>query len=127
MSHMTLAIAPEKLKAYKKSARARLDQKQRQLTLMREEAWSKARQAARVLKEQFGATKVIAFGSLARTSGFNEISDIDLVVYGSDSVSFGRAWCALDRLESKFEFDLIEGESLAGQLLKEISREGVEL
>jgi len=124
---MTLAIAPEKLKAYKKSARARLDQKQRPLTLRREESWSKARQAARVLKEQFGATKVVAFGSLVRSTGFNERSDIDLVAYNIAPAAFWRAWCALDRLESQCEFDLIAGESLSGNLLKEINKEGVEL
>jgi len=40
---------------------------------------------------------------------------------------FRRAWCALDRLGSQFEIDVVAGEAINDRLRQEVEREGVEL
>lgn len=50
--------------------------------MRREEALSKAREAARVLREKYGALKVYLYGSLAWSPIFTVHSDIDLLVEG---------------------------------------------
>ena len=47
-----------------------------------ERAWRMARDAADLLREQFGATRVVAFGSLAHRETFTLWSDIDLAAWG---------------------------------------------
>ncbi len=73
-----MVISPEKLAAYKQAARARESRRQQKANERQEEAWTVARQAAQILKDKFGATRVIAFGSLAHGAWFHARSDIDL-------------------------------------------------
>ncbi len=124
---MSDAIAPEKMEVYKRSAREREADRERAALRRRESAWVIARQAASILKEEYGATRIVAFGSLAHGAWFNTRSDIDLMAEGIPPESFWRAWCALDRLGDQFEIDLVAGESVAGRLREEIERSGVEL
>jgi predicted nucleotidyltransferase len=86
-----------------------------------------ARKAAELLKSEFGARRVVAFGSLAHGAWFSPHSDIDLAVEGIPAAAFWRAWCALDRLDSSFEIDLVPGESCSSRLQEEIAQNGVEL
>ncbi len=124
---MSTTIAPEAMARYRRGALAR-EQAQRQETeLRREAAWDLARRAARLLREEFGATQVIVFGSLAHGAWFEPRSDIDLAVEGIPVEAFWRAWCALDRLGSSVEIDLIALESASERLRDEIARQGVAL
>lgn len=122
-----MAISPEKLAAYKQAARAREARRQQKANERREVAWTVAQQAARILKEKFGATRVIAFGSLTHGAWFHARSDIDLAAEGIAPEAFWRAWCTLDTLGSSFEIDLIALESASEHLRARISQEGVEL
>jgi len=83
--------------------------------------------AAQLLREEFGATRVIAFGSLAHGAWFEPRSDIDLAVEGVPVEAFWRAWCALDRLGSTVEIDLVAIESAPERLRDEIAQQGVAL
>ena len=120
-------IPPDKMEVYRQSARAREAQAKQAMLRRRELAWTVARQAADILKKEFGATRVVAFGSLAHGAWFNSRSDVDLMAEGIAPEAFWRAWCALDRLGEQPEIDLIAGESVSGRLKDEIEREGVEL
>ena len=120
-------IPPEKMKAYIESARAREAVQKQAAMQRREAAWAVARQAAGILKSEFGATRVVVFGSLSHGAWFNARSDIDLLAEGIPPDLFWRAWCALDRLGSQFQVDLVPGETIAGRLREEVEREGVEL
>lgn len=124
---MEAAIAPETLARYRRTAQAREVARQQETQNHRQAAWSVARQAARVLKEAFGATRVIAFGSLAHGAWFGPRSDIDLAVEGVPADAFWRAWGALDRLNSAFEIDLVAIESAPERLRDEIFGQGVVL
>lgn len=86
-----------------------------------------AQQAAQILKDKFGATRVIASGSLTRSAWFHARSDIDLAAEGIAHEAFWRAWCALDTLDSPFEINLLALESAPEPLRARIVQEGVEL
>lgn len=79
------------------------------------------------MKEQFGAQRVILFGSLAHGHWFGPKSDIDLAAEGIQASDFWRAWCALDEIDSDFEINLIAIESASASLQEALAQEGVEL
>jgi len=118
-SSMKTAITPEAMTIYRRSAQAR--------DLAQQREREQRRQVARVLKERFGATQVIAFGSFAHGAWFGLHSDIDLAVEGIPPAAFWRAWAALDRLGPSFEIDLVALESAMEPLRAEIAMQGVAL
>lgn len=120
-------IPPEKLEAYKRGARAREARRLREATQRREMAWCVAEQAARLLKEQFSALRVVAFGSLAHGAWFHPDSDIDLAVAGIAPELFWRAWSALDQVSDGFEINLVALEGAPERLQREIESGGLEL
>lgn len=75
-----------------------------------EQARGDARRIAALLRERFGARRVILFGSLAR-QGFGPGSDIDLAVEGLPRGEFFAAW-ALAEAASQFTVDLKPLEEL---------------
>lgn len=120
-------IPPEKLEAYKRGALERERRRLQERARRREQAWQVARRAAALLKEQFGATRVLVFGSLVHGTWFRPDSDIDLAVAGIPPEDFWRAWCALDTVSEGFEINLVALESAPDTLREEIETRGVEL
>jgi len=120
-----MQITAEKMAAYKATARRRWTQEQRQLAMMYERAWSVARQAGTVLREQFGARRVVVFGSLVRQNLFHSRSDVDLAVWGLEERSYYRAVAQLLDLDPAVEVDLVLAEEAPPALLRAIEREGV--
>jgi len=92
-----------------------------------EQAWEVARLAARLLRERFDATRVVAFGSLAHRAWFTPWSDIDLAAWGIQPDAFYRAVALVTGLSSEFEIDLVPPEDCQPTLRQVIEREGVEL
>lgn len=89
-------LSPEELKQY----RLRLNQHFQNRDPVDEallcHAWKIARQVAVMLYENFGATRVAVFGSLAEQDWFSERSDIDIAVWGLPSNSYFNAVSELD-------------------------------
>jgi len=81
-------------------------------------AMEAARRAARILSAQFGAGKVILFGSLAAGT-FAKDSDIDLAVAGLPSKDY---WKALVRIEEGhgFEINLVPYEEALDHIRRAI-------
>lgn len=119
---MQETITPELMARYRSTARTRQEAHDAETERHRQAAWVAAREAARVLKESFGATRVIVFGSLAHGAWFGSRSDIDLAVEGIPPDAFWRAWCALDRLGTGVEIDLTAIESAPTRLRSEIEQ-----
>jgi predicted nucleotidyltransferase len=90
-------------------------------------AWRVAQAAAELLREQFGATRVVAFGSLAHRDGFTPWSDIDLAAWGIASGEFYRAVAAVSGSSPEFKIDLVAPEDCPPKLRDVIEREGVAL
>ncbi|MDQ7052566.1 MAG: nucleotidyltransferase domain-containing protein [candidate division KSB1 bacterium] len=109
---------------YRATARKRWQQDQQVRKERQERAWKIARQAAIVLKKQFGATRVMVFGSLARGKGFFRSSDIDLAAWGISSEDFFTAVARLQDLSPEFKIDLVTMEHCKPSLRKRILDEG---
>ncbi len=127
MTKTALQITPEDMAIYRATARRRAKQERQALAQRTQKARILAEQAAKLLKEQFGARQVILFGSLARGNFFHRRSDVDLAVTGLKNQDFWRAWSALDTLGTEFETDLVTMETVSAKLRLEIEREGIEL
>ena len=95
------------------------------------ERWEQARQAAqaaaRLLRERFGASRVVAFGSLLRREWFTPWSDIDLAAWGIPPQNFYQAVAAVTGISSEFKIDLVAPEDCRPALGQVIEREGVDL
>jgi predicted nucleotidyltransferase len=120
-------IPAQQLKAYQKAAQQRRHQKTQQLTVRRERAWGVAQQAAHVLKSQFGAARVVAFGSVLASNRFHQHSDVDLAVWGLAEGSYYQAVGRLQGLDTDITVDLIEGERASPALLARIQKAGIPL
>jgi len=118
---------PEQMEAYRATARRRAEEERRRLEQRHERAWAVAHQAAALLRSEFGAQRVLAFGSLVRGDDFYSRSDIDLCAWGIAERDYYRAAGRLLGLDPEFEIDLVRGEEAPQKLLDEIEKEGIPL
>jgi predicted nucleotidyltransferase len=118
-------VTPEQMAVYRASARRRIRRRQQEMAQQRERAWDVARTAAGLLKEKYGAQRVMLFGSLARNDSFHLRSDVDLVVWGLDEKLYYRVVSRLLDLDPTIKVDLIMAEEAPPALLKALEREGV--
>jgi predicted nucleotidyltransferase len=121
---MTLHISAEQMQVYLHTARQRWQAEQAQLARRRERAWELARQAAQMLRRDFGVTRVVVFGSLVQEGRFTEWSDVDLAAWGLDSTNWLKAIGAVRRLSDEIELNLVDVGSCSPELLAVIEREG---
>lgn len=91
------------------------------------EAWAIAGTAAQLLRKEFGAQKVVVFGSLAHGKGFGLWSDIDLGACGIPPEKFYSAVAAVTGLSSFFKIDLVDVAECRPTLQKVIEQEGIEV
>ncbi len=123
MSRTALALTAKEWQAYQPGARITDEQAT--------ERWQRAREVARaaaeLLRQQFGARRVVGFGSVANHTGFNRWSDIDLAAWGIPPESFYRAVAAVTGLSAEFEIDLVAPEDCPPSLRQVIEREGIDL
>lgn len=93
----------------------------------RKRAMRLARQAASLLRTDFGAGRVVLFGSLASRSGFSLWSDIDLAVWGITPERFYAAVAAITGLSADFKVELVDSENCSTSLRKAIVQDGIDL
>jgi predicted nucleotidyltransferase len=123
----TFNLTPEKLAVYRATAQRRREQEQPDLDRRREQAWAAARQAARLLKEQFKVTRVVVFGSLVRKSGFTRWSDVDIAAWGIAPKDTFRAIGAMMDMDTEIDVSLVDVNTCRPSLLKVIEQDGVEV
>jgi predicted nucleotidyltransferase len=97
------------------------------LIALRARALVIAQNVADFLKENFGATRVILFGSLAHGAWFTPRSDIDLYAEGIEVDVFLKSDAAIQEIGEGFKVDLVEPRECSPELLKRIVQEGIEL
>jgi len=119
-----LQVSPEAMAVYRATARRRWEEEQQALARRREHAWQVARRAVALLKEQFGAAQVAAFGSLVHGFWFSKTSDIDLAVWGLRSDDYFVAVAKLQNISPEFKIDLVAMERCRPALREAIVREG---
>ena len=120
-----LNVTPEQMAVYRARAQRRIRRWQQEMAHRRERAWDVARQAAKLLTEEYGVRRVMLFGSLARNEPFHARSDVDLVVWGLDEKLYYRIVSRLLDLDPAIQVDLIMAEEAPPTLLKAAEREGV--
>jgi predicted nucleotidyltransferase len=90
-------------------------------------AWELARRAAALLREQFGAVRVVVFGSLTHPGLFTEWSDVDLAAWGLGPENTLRAIGAVHDLSTEVELNLVDVATCRSSMLASIEVEGVVL
>lgn len=93
----------------------------------KKEAWNLAKGAAQLLREEYGAKRVVAFGSLAHGHWFTPWSDVDLAAWGIAPERFYAAVAAVTDLSCSLKIDLIDIETCRPTLKTIIEKEGIEL
>ena len=95
----------------RRTMRERWQARQRARSLRFDQAWGVARAAAELLRVEFGARRVVAFGSLTHRDRFRLDSDIDLAAWGVEGIAFYTAVARLNDLSPEFRVDLVDPES----------------
>ena len=121
---MSTDLTAEQIRA---AVREREAARRAALAERRQRAWALARQAAELLKTQFGATRVVVFGSLNRPEIFNEYSDVDIAAWGLSSKDWLRAIGAVQDLSDDIPLNLVDMNIVRPELAIVIEREGVAL
>jgi len=122
-----LPIPPEQLAVYRATARQRLTRQLPQVTRRRQQAWELARQVATLLRERFGATRVVVFGSLVHEDCFTPWSDVDLAAWDLRPQDTFQALGAVLDLDTPITVDLVDIHTCRPTLRALIEQEGVEV
>ncbi len=116
---------------YRKMARLRHEQEQARLqaALQAREtlAWQLARRAAQLLRENFGASRVVVFGSLVQPGMFSLYSDVDLAAWGIAPEDTFRAIGAVYDLSGEIELNLVDVAVARPSVYRAILAQGVDI
>lgn len=129
MAKTALNLTPQELQRYRPLAaiRERQHNLDKEMSLHQQQAHLVAKEAAMLLRQEFGASRVVLFGSTARGSGFTDRSDIDLAAWGIAPDRFFAAVAAVTGLSANFQIDLVDVESCRPTLRSIIERDGIDL
>ena len=122
-----IKLTPEEIDVYRAAARRRHERERRELVQREKSAWELARRAAMILRVQFGATRVMAFGSLVHEGCFTPWSDVDIAAWGIPLEYTFRAIGVVMDMSSEIEVNLVDVGACSPSLRDTIEREGVEL
>lgn len=130
MTHRTaLDLPKEEWKSYRpvQAILQRQSAAQPKVERRRKRAMLLAREAAALLRKDFGARRVVLFGSLARQDEFTLWSDIDLAVFGVAADRFYAAVAAITGLSPEFKVDLVDADASKPSLREVVERDGIAL
>jgi len=91
------------------------------------EAWRLIPELARLLREEFGATQLLVFGSAVNADYFSEKSDIDIAAWGIPIAQYLSAVLTVNEFHDDFKVDLLDPIFCCSTLQKRIEEEGVEV
>ena len=116
-------ISPEALRQPRSRRQRHANTKRLDKTLL-QRAWQTAHRVAMMLYEDFGATQVAVFGSLAEKERFSKWSDIDIAVWGISAEKYLRALTEAENISRLFKIDLIDFESCRERIANQAIRIG---
>lgn len=119
-------LSADQIARYRAGAQQQEQQHQQQQWERQQRGLAVARQAAELLKQEFGAQRVRLFGSLLEVRRIRQESDIDLAVDGLDDRRYLEAVAQLLDL-SDFSIDLVQVEYAAPRIRQIIDQQGVDL
>ncbi len=103
-----MSISPEQLGRYRTRLQQRLEQRKQEQLQRQERGWQVARQAAKILKSEWNASKVVLFGSMLETRKIHAHSDIDLAVWNLPEDDYDLTFANLLDINPEFLIDLVE-------------------
>lgn len=121
----SLQLSPEKITLYRATAIKRQKEAEAQVGQRRQKAWELVQQAAQLLREQFGVSRVVVFGSLVRDYGFTQWSDVDIAAWGIAPTDTFRAIGAVMDLDAEIAVNLVDINTAHPTLLASIERDGI--
>lgn len=124
---MPAQVSVEEMAQYRETARRRLKAEQAQRMSCHAQGWELARQAADLLRREYGVERVSVFGSLLAPDRFSVTSDIDLAAWGLTSRNWLRAIVAVQDLSTDIEINLVDVECCSPEFRAVIEREGAPL
>jgi predicted nucleotidyltransferase len=122
-----LNLTPEQIATYRNTALQLQKKRHKENQARFHKAWELAREAAILLKESFGITKVVVFGSLLRPDCFTQWSDIDIAAWGIDPGKTFQAILIMLNFDSEIEINLVDVNTCRPDILASIEKEGVEV
>lgn len=122
MSQTVSVLSPAKLDSYRKALHARKSVRSAPARLAR--ARKIAREAASILRKQFGVQEAALFGSTVKPVLFHSHSDVDIAVWGLDGSEYFRAVGILQSIDPEISVDLVAFESASPALQSVIRRDG---
>ena len=117
-------LSPQELAQYRQRLNQHFQNRKVDEALL-QRAWHTAYQIAAMLYEDFGATHVAVFGSLAEGVWFSKESDIDIVVWGLPSDTYLEALWETRNFSREFKIDLINFDSAKGRFRERIQDQAV--
>jgi len=120
-------LTSTKLDEYRKTAIRREKVRISKVKTRRERGWKLAKKAAKLLRNQFQATRVAVFGSLLHEARFTAWSDVDIAAWGIPPDQTLRAIGAVMDLDPSLEINLVDVNTCSQALLKAIENEAVDL
>ena len=129
MARTAVDLSPEQYGEYRTVEMILRRRKERgeALEWRRRAAYQLAKRAAELLRNEFGAQKVVMFGSLTHHDWFTDWSDIDLAAWGIESDRFFQAVAVVTALSPDFKVDLVDSAACKPALKAVIEGEGIEL
>ena len=127
MAKTALSLTPKEVAAYRRAVSPVNSKRRGELRARRLRAWRVARKAAKILRTEFGAERVIVFGSLIHSALFHERSDVVLAVWGLPGREYYCAVSVLLDIEPSISIDLIAFEDARHALQEVILKDGREL
>lgn len=120
-------LTDEEIASYLTSVRQRAERERVEFGEREARAWELAREAAALLCDRYGATRVVVFGSLARPGCFTPWSDVDVAAWGLDPHDTLRALGEVMDLSVDVRVNLADAATCRPAVLEVIETEGVEL
>ena len=122
-----MPITDQKMAEYRTTAKNRWLEDQNELSVRYDRAWTIAKEAAAILRAQFGVHRIVAIGSLTHKHRYHQRSDVDLAVWELPEKKYYRAVAQLLYLDPGHGIDLVRIEDASDSLKKHIEQEGIEL
>lgn len=119
-------ISTEAMSRYRAAAAQRQAEQRQRIAERYQRAQQVAQEASDILKHEFGASKVVLFGSVLQLSQFHAHSDVDLAVWGLDERRYYRAVARLLDIEATIPVDVVDMAHAPARLQAIIHEMGVE-
>jgi uncharacterized protein len=123
MTKTALELSPTEWKQYSLPQRSITTEVQARWN----KAWELIPELARMLRDEFGATKIKVFGSVVSADYFSDESDIDIAAWDIPIAQYLSAVLAVNEFHDDFKVDLLDPSLCRLVLQQKIEKEGIEM